>query len=236
MKRFVIGDIHGGYHSLIQCLDRSHFNQEDKLIVLGDVCDGWPQTSECIDELLKIKNLIFVIGNHDKWFLEWCKYGEAPDIWTKQGGWNTIRSYDKLNRAPPESHPKLIEDSHLWYEEDSILFLHGGFNRYDKLEEQSAYHIMWDRQLFYDARDSHRNKRKRPLLMGTPNEKYKEVFIGHTTTWTFGSEVPTKYCEINNLDTGGGWEGKLTIMDLDTREWWQSDVVETLYPEEKGRR
>jgi serine/threonine protein phosphatase 1 len=47
--------------------------------------------------------------------------------------------------------------------------------------------------------------------------------------------LPLRYCEVTDLDTGGGWEGKLTIMDLDTREFWQSDFVYTLYPEEKGR-
>ena len=28
---------------------------------------------------------------------------------------------------------------------------------------------------------------------------------------------------------------KLTIMDLDTQEYWQSDLVKELYPNEKGR-
>jgi len=33
------------------------------------------------------------------------------------------------------------------------------------------------------------------------------------------------------MDTGAGWSGKLTIMDIDTNEFWQSDVVKDLYPE-----
>ena len=28
---------------------------------------------------------------------------------------------------------------------------------------------------------------------------------------------------------------KLTIMDLDTQEYWQNDLVKELYPNEKGR-
>ena len=42
-------------------------------------------------------------------------------------------------------------------------------------------------------------------------------------------------CNVWNLDTGGGWLGKLTIMDIDTKQFWQSDFVYELYPEEKGR-
>jgi len=38
-----------------------------------------------------------------------------------------------------------------------------------------------------------------------------------------------------NLDTGAGFDGKLTIMDTDTMQFWQSDPVKELYPEQKGR-
>ena len=56
MKKFVIGDIHGNYKALMQCLEKSKFNyKKDKLIVLGDTCDGLPDVKECFDELLKIK-------------------------------------------------------------------------------------------------------------------------------------------------------------------------------------
>ena len=38
------------------------------------------------------------------------------------------------------------------------------------------------------------------------------------------------------MDTGAGWNGKLTIMDVDTEEYWQSDLVESLYPNETNAR
>lgn len=84
-------------------------------------------------------------------------------------------------------------------------------------------------------------------------EKHKEIFIGHTTTgnWIVKPHLPEyKYkeqpkqgrivipmnrCNIWNMDTGGGFEGRLTIMDIDTKEFWQSDDLRTLYPNEKGR-
>ncbi len=47
-KTFVIGDIHGAYRALRQCLERSTFDfEKDRLICLGDVCDGWPETKAC---------------------------------------------------------------------------------------------------------------------------------------------------------------------------------------------
>lgn len=42
MRRFVVGDIHGAHKALVQCLERSGFNRdEDFLVSLGDLCDGW---------------------------------------------------------------------------------------------------------------------------------------------------------------------------------------------------
>lgn len=63
-KTFAIGDIHGNYRGLLQCLERSGFNnKEDTLISLGDVVDGHSQSFEVVEELLKIKNLIAIKGN-----------------------------------------------------------------------------------------------------------------------------------------------------------------------------
>ena len=73
MKIYAVGDIHGAYKALIQCFKRSKFDyQKDRLIVMGDVCDGYPYVKECIDELLKIKHYDLVIGNHDMWALDWA--------------------------------------------------------------------------------------------------------------------------------------------------------------------
>ncbi len=38
-----------------------------------------------------------------------------------------------------------------------------------------------------------------------------------------------------NLDTGAGFKGKLTIMDVTTKEYFQSDLAQDLYKNEKGR-
>ena len=81
MRHFVMGDIHGAFHALKQCLERSSFDyKHDVLICLGDVCDGWPQTYECVEELLKIENLIFILGNHDFWALQWAVSNEFKPV------------------------------------------------------------------------------------------------------------------------------------------------------------
>ncbi len=94
MKTYAIGDCHGAYKALKQVLERGNFDYDnDQLIVLGDVADGWPETPEVIEELLKIKNMVPVMGNHDNWALDFLEYGAQPYDWTLQGGQATLDAY-----------------------------------------------------------------------------------------------------------------------------------------------
>jgi serine/threonine protein phosphatase 1 len=38
-----------------------------------------------------------------------------------------------------------------------------------------------------------------------------------------------------NIDTGAAFYGPLTILDVDSKEYWQSEPLPQLYPNEKGR-
>ena len=69
---------------------------------------------------------------------------------------------------------------------------------------------------------------------------FNNIYIGHTTVAHMigneGEDVkPVKACNVWNLDTGGGYGGKITFMNIDTEEIYQSDLVKTLYPDERGR-
>jgi len=225
VRTLVIGDIHGGFKALLQCIERSKFDfEKDRLIHLGDVCDGWTETKECIEYLMTIPNLINIIGNHDKWTLEWMTEPQRIE-WVTQGGHNTVSSYI------PKSHVEFLKNSHLWYLEEKTnqLFVHGGIDPNKKMEKQDLNTCLWDRDLLFNARAKHNQK---------PNYQYggfADIFVGHTSTKLFKTEEPTHYCNVWDLDTGGGWAGVLTIMDIETKQWWQSDPVYTLYPDVRGR-
>jgi len=62
------------------------------------------------------------------------------------------------------------------------------------------------------------------------------VFVGHTTTQKpYPDMKPVHASNVWNLDQGAGWSGKLTLMNIDTKEYFQSDLVTELYPDELGR-
>jgi len=186
MKKFVIGDVHGRIEALKEVLKKSKFDYDkDKLIVLGDVCDGGYNTYEVIEELLKIKNLVLVLGNHDLWLLQHIKNGWAGELWLQQGGANTLRSYGgEVERAPwfldnhivktsdiniPVTHQEFLNRGVYYHEEDNMVFVHGGFNPNIPIEDNDLNTLIWDRSLI------ERCKNGRKL-------KWDKVFVGHTTT------------------------------------------------------
>ena len=262
-KTFVIGDIHGNYKGLKQALERSNFDyQNDTLISLGDIVDGHSETFEVVEELLKIKNKICIRGNHDDWWLYWINRGIHPAQW-QQGAKATGESYIKnlINKDDfflydystgharvrltsahlPITH-KIFFQSQLshYVDNQNRLFVHGGFNRHFSIEDPIYNNedvLMWDRDLWSQALSwesmSNGVLEEKPKFKMSDN--FSEVFIGHTSTQFWKKDKPMKAANIWNLDTGGGWNGFVTIMDVDTKEFWQSDAGNVLYPEFRGR-
>lgn len=244
MRTFVMGDIHGAHKALLQCLERAGFDYEqDRLIQLGDVADGRPEVYQCVEELLKIRNLVAIKGNHDVWFKEFIETDFHPVYWT-HGGKGTILSYleykdgkkvciasgsgfkTSLSSADiPTAHKHFFSKQKLYYiTEDLRCFIHAGFDRYVKFKQQKESTYYWNRDLWLEAL---RFKENGGLLtdfeMTTP---FKEIYIGHTPTTNWGTDQPMTAFNITNLDTGaGGDNGRLTIMNIQTKEYWQSDTI-----------
>lgn len=240
MKTFVIGDVHGNYRGLLQCLERSGFDKEnDKLISLGDIADGWSEVPECVDTLLSIKNLVAIRGNHDVWCYDWFMHGRTPLLWTQQGGKATMDAYVRTGQIVDKFHKDFWEeqiDYHI--DDENRLFIHGGWDYLEGFPRGAelpvnagsiAKECHWDRSLLEGARSAFGDKNREGKFKAL--EQFKEVYIGHTAM----NGEPRQFGNLWNMDTGAGWYGKLSIMNIDTKEFWQSDLATLLYPEEKGR-
>lgn len=224
-RTFVIGDIHGAYRALRQCLKKAAFDYtDDHLICLGDVCDGWPETRESVSELLKIKNLTYILGNHDYWTLQWMTTGNADNIWLSQGGESTIKSY---NTVVPDDHVKMLREALPYFLMTNKLFVHAGIDPHKKIEQQDLSVFLWDRSLTKTAIDLY-NKNINVKLT-----EYDEVYVGHTPV---PSQKPLFSCGVWLMDTGAGWSGVLSAMDVHTKEVFTSDNVPDLYPGIEGRK
>lgn len=227
MKKYAVGDIHGCYDKFKKCLEAVDFNyNDDTLIQLGDVVDRGPDSYSCIEELLKIKNLIAIKGNHDD---EWYKYIINPEklasLW-KQGAKATLESYIS-NKQRIEVHKEFFEKQIPYYiDEELNLFVHAGFNRHELIEEQHFKDIYWwDRDLIASARSyesmTPEAKKYKFKMVGCKQGKFKNIFIGHTPVQMFGESTPQKYANIYNLDCGAGKyeNGTVCIMNIETKEY-----------------
>lgn len=232
-RRFCISDIHGGYKALIQVFKESKIDYDnDLLICLGDCCDGWPEVKECFNEIMKFKNLVYIIGNHDEWARQYYIIGKEPAGWYIQGGKATIESFPK---KMPVEILELISKAPAYYELDNMLFVHGGFNTSLPIRKQSRISLMWNRDLIYEAMYKQIMYEKHGHNNSISNI-YDKIFIGHTPTLNFDNSIlPIKKAEVYLIDTGASYTGPLTLVNIDTDEYWQSEPVCNYYPGLKAR-
>lgn len=241
MKKFVIGDIHGGLKALLQVLNKINYSKNDMLIFLGDYVDGWSESPAVLDFLMTLQKqqpCIFIRGNHDELLSKYLKTGSYHEEWFKHGGASTINAYSTVDEETKKIHIDFL-DNHLqnyFIDEQNRLFIHAGFTNVKGVAfEYFDAMYYWDRTLWETALALN------PTLKITddfyPNrfKLYDEIFIGHTPVTRIGEEYPVQKACIWNVDTGAAFEGKLTCMDVDTKEFWQSDALPSLYPQEKGR-
>lgn len=231
MRRLVIADIHGGFKALQEVLKKCEADYEnDKLICLGDTCDGWPEIEQCFDELLKFKNLVYIIGNHDEWTREYYMTGVEPMGWYSQGGKPTI---DAFGKQPPFEIMNILNTAKSYHIEDNMIFVHGGFDPYLEIEKHHRTFLIWDRDLISiaDHKIAMHEKHGHPAKISI----YDKIFVGHTPTLIYDKSEPIINCELRMIDTGACYSGPLTIMDIDTDEFWQSKPVHLYYPGIKSR-
>jgi serine/threonine protein phosphatase 1 len=236
-----LGDIADGWHEVYEVVDF--------FIELNKIAPG---------------RHVYIKGNHDDWFLEALKTGKHPASWG-QGADKTLKSYAQkilgrslsgydMYKAMHEGLMPMqlpLEHLNFWYyqkkyyiDDKNYFFVHGGLNRHEPVDVTEALHpdvFWWDRDFWNVALSTNSMSRGHldPNVKASPKVKTKNnfarIFIGHTSTQFWDSEEPMKACQVWNLDTGAGWRGKLTVMDADTEEYWQSDKAMVLYPGMIGR-
>lgn len=236
----VIGDIHGGFKALIQVLERAQVTSDDMLIFLGDFVDGWSESARVIDYLIalnKTNSCIFIRGNHDDLALGWLKHKRSNPTWLFHGGQATVNAYKKETAIVIERHIEFIESLEDYYlDAQNRLFLHAGFTNIRGIEhEYFDKMFFWDRSLWELALCLNPNLSKEDILYPERLKLYNEIYIGHTPTVRVGKTTPMNAVNVWNIDTGAAFKGPLTILDVNSKEFWQSEPLNELYPTENGR-
>lgn len=241
MKRtLVVGDIHGALLALKEVFEKAKISPDDQLIFLGDYVDGWSDSANTLDFLIDLKErqpCIFIKGNHDDLLLQWFYSQKSNPKWLKHGGQSTLDAYKNLPKYHQDTHKIFIEQMQNFYvDKNNRLFVHAGFaNMHGPEYEFYENTVYWDRTLWELAVALNKNLNKEDVWYPKRLKLFKEIFIGHTPVSLYGQYTPMQAQNVINVDTAAAFRGPLTIMDVDTKEYWQSTPVYKLYPRENGR-
>lgn len=232
-RTLVVGDIHGELEKLISCLEQANLQPNDRIVFLGDYVDRGPDSFGVVEHLLNMKDkyeMIFIKGNHDAVFFTSYTAGSLNPLFN-QGGAETMKSYQancqESDKFPlfvmPDNHFDFYSNQlHYFVDENNNCFVHGGFDRHRLISEQLLTNLIWDRDMWLAARSF--TTMKNTEYKFKIKDNFNEVFIGHTPTQYFDSATPLNYANIWCVDTGAGkfGDGTVTIMDIETKEFWQA--------------
>ena len=221
VRKLVIGDIHGYHDQMMEVFEKANFNFEtDHLISLGDLVDRGPKPIEVIEMLMQVRNFTLILGNHDDWFLKYLEDGIEDYSWVYQGGEETLDAYEGKQEVI-ERHREFLLKAKLYHIDDkNRLFVHAGFNPDLPFDEQKDRKdtLIWDRSMVYTAIEYEKK--------GQQFDAFSEIFVGHTPTRIVEKTTPQKFSNLWMIDTGVYLSGILTMMDIETREFWQSTGFE----------
>ncbi|MGB7842604.1 MAG: metallophosphoesterase family protein [Salinimicrobium sp.] len=235
-----IGDIHGGLKALIQVLERAKVTPDDKLIFLGDYVDGWSDSANVVSyliELSKQNTCIFLRGNHDDLTQRWLETGELKDRWLQHGGQSSIDAYRQFTDEEKQAHIEFFKQMVNYYlDKKNRLFVHAGFsNLKGPDQEYSPTPFYWDRTLWEMALCINPSLKPGDTAYPKRLQLFEEIFIGHTPVTRIGKTKPVKAANVYNIDTGAAFMGRISMLDIESKEVFQSDEVYRLYPNENGR-
>jgi serine/threonine protein phosphatase 1 len=242
-KTYAIGDIHGALRALQQVIGRVDLRENDRLIFLGDYVDGWSESRQVMEYLMELQlryECIFIKGNHDAWCEEWLEgYRPDPD-WLIHGGQATVDSYAGISGKERDRHLDFLNSMMPYYEEEAgevnRLFIHAGFSSmHGPGREHHPGNYYWDRTLWEMALAMDGRIPRNSLFFPRRLLLYDEIYIGHTPTTNYDVETPMHKCCVWNIDTGAAFQGRISVIDIATKDFWQSDIVQAFYPGEKGR-
>jgi serine/threonine protein phosphatase 1 len=239
-RTFVIGDMHGALRAVKQVIEKIQLQSDDSLIFLGDYVDGWSESAQLIDYLLKLqleKRCVFLKGNHDAWCESWLM-GETPDpVWLANGGQETVDSYRNITPEQKAIHIDFFNRMRYYYiDDDNRLFVHAGFTSMSgPTRERFQIMLYWDRTLWEMAIATDKHIKMDERIFPKRLLLFKEIYIGHTPTTNYGIETPMNACNVWNIDTGAAFHGRVSALDIDSKKFKQSDPVYQLYVGETGR-
>jgi len=212
-----VGDIHGMWDRFASLLSQMDYRPaEDFLIFLGDYIDRGPEPVRVLDwmmEHVEEGRLVALRGNHEQMLLDYGSSGGSEFSWLLNSGISPWQAVKKSFIPGWHRYLEFVRSLPCCYRLEAngknYFFAHAGINPAKALDEQSEEDLLWIRSEYYEQYQG-----KTVVVSGhTPVQ-----FVGE------GQSVPISKPHMIMLDTGSFMpEGHISAMDVETREFWQSN-------------
>lgn len=176
-KTYVLSDIHGNFEVFKRMLEKIQFNDNDRLYILGDICDRGPESLAIYFYIQKFKNITLLKGNHEYMMQEALKSAvkhndfDYPSmefkLWSQNGGEKTIENvrhylhksglnhldYTIVRSAFLKNLYTYLEKLPLYLEitvnDKDYVLVHAGIDPEATLPEQEEDTLLWIRDYFF---------------------------------------------------------------------------------------
>lgn len=149
MNLFIVGDVHGCYHTLREVLQ--HWQPADELLIqVGDLLDRGRFAPECVQLARELEaahpgRAVFLRGNHEQEMLKhFGPHGPNPP-WLEWGGRATVQQYQGRPTLLRE-HLAWLQQRPLLWENPHVVVSHAGIaDTSTPLDPENPQGVLWRR-------------------------------------------------------------------------------------------
>jgi serine/threonine protein phosphatase 1 len=213
MRRFAIGDIHGGSETFRALILRINPRCDDRIYLLGDYIDRGPDSKGVIDAIIAMQETGCDIrplrGNHEDMLIR--NLTDDHDLyswtWTKNWGQKTLFSFGVRSlEALPVQYRRFFAGLPCCYADGEFILVHAGVDLSldDPANDTPVEHMVWERSYFPEDQPS----------------SHQRVVCGHRVH-TLDQVKSTLTQQIISIDNGAFTNkqpdyGNLLALNLDT--------------------
>ncbi len=132
---FVVGDIHGEITKLKRLIDNIYaLDKNANYIFVGDYINKGENSKKVLEYLLQLKlkreNTVFLMGNHEYYYLKYIQEGKFKKEIQKYGLKTTFKDLDmnleNIKEKLYEPYKKIFDNLKSYYETDKYFISHAG--------------------------------------------------------------------------------------------------------------
>ncbi len=222
--RYVISDIHGCKKEYLQLLNKIQFSDQDHLYILGDILDRGFDPIGVLQDVMKRKNVTFILGNHEYLFWYFIKTlgfelsnfqseEEKLDfrLWIKDGGLPTLDGFIDLPATIKKQIFEFISNTKAYEvlenEGKKYILVHAGITEFKEEKPLDQYQCL---DFIYERIDYSERYYK---------DENTFIISGHTPTSFLRTDKKPEVFRQNGhiaIDCGCVYGGKLAAYCIET--------------------